>query len=83
MLMLSRRLQILIDDERYARLEAQARERGTSVATIVREAIDAAAGSDKSKKRRAASRILDAAPMPVPELDALKAELAELRERRK
>ncbi len=38
--MLSRRLQILLDDERYERLARRAEERGTSIATLVREAID-------------------------------------------
>ena len=31
---------ILIDDERYERVRALARQRGTSVATVIREALD-------------------------------------------
>jgi hypothetical protein len=74
MSMLNRRLQILIDEERYRQLAAKARERGVSVATIVREAIDSVVRPDLARKRRAARRILAAEPMDVPddpaELDA-------------
>ncbi|MGH3149800.1 MAG: ribbon-helix-helix protein, CopG family, partial [Streptosporangiaceae bacterium] len=38
--MLTHRLQILIDDERYERVRAVARQRGTSVANVIREALD-------------------------------------------
>ena len=37
---MERRLQILLDEERYARISAAAKRRGVSVATVVREAID-------------------------------------------
>jgi hypothetical protein len=39
--MLTGRLEVLIDEDRYSRLEQRARQRGTSVATLVREAINA------------------------------------------
>jgi hypothetical protein len=39
---LSRRLQVLIDEDRWARLEDEATQRGASVGTLVREAIDLA-----------------------------------------
>jgi hypothetical protein len=78
--MLSRRLQILIDDARYRRLEAVARERRLSVAAVIRDAIDAALPVDLPKKQRAASALLGAEPMPVPEMvEELKAELDEIR----
>jgi hypothetical protein len=80
MCMLDRRLQILIDEERYRRLEAAARERRLSVAAVIRDAIDAALPADLGRKRAAAKAILAAEPMPVPAtVDALKAELAEIR----
>ncbi len=80
MLMLERRLQILLDDARYRRLTATARERGTSVAAVVRDAIDLALPADLAKKRTALEAILAAEPMPVPEtVEELKAELDELR----
>jgi hypothetical protein len=63
--MLNRRTQILLDEDRYARLERRARERGCSIATLIREAIDdklGAAADDEA--RRAAGEWLLAAPAP-------------------
>lgn len=42
--MLNQRLQILLSAEQRSRLEAEARERRTSVASLIREAIDARFG---------------------------------------
>jgi hypothetical protein len=78
--MFDRRLQILIDDGRYRRLEAAARERRLSVAAVIRDAIDVALPADLGKKQTAAKALLAAEPMAVPEtIDELKAELDELR----
>ncbi len=82
MSMLNRRLQILIDDERLARLEREAQRRGVPVAVVVRDAIDAAHPLDHSTRRSAAARILAADPMPVPDPQDLRDELEELRSRR-
>jgi hypothetical protein len=80
--MLDRRLQILIDDGRYRRLEAVARERRLSVAAVIRDAIDAALPADLAKKERAAAALLAADPMPVPySVEELKAEIDEARSR--
>jgi hypothetical protein len=77
---LERRLQILIDEARYRRLVARARERDTSVSAVIREAIDVAVPDDRAKKRAAVRRILAAEPMPVPAtVEELKAELDEFR----
>ena len=82
MCMLDRRLQILIDDARFRRLEAVARERRLSIAAVIRDAIDAALPADLAKKERAAAALLAVEPMPVPEtVDELKAELDEARSR--
>jgi hypothetical protein len=82
MCMLDRRLQILIDDGRYRRLEAVARERRLSVAAVIRDAIDAALPADLAKKERAAAALLAAEPMPVPDtVEELKAEIDEARSR--
>ena len=76
MLMLERRLQILLDEGRYRRLANAARMRKTSVAAIVRDAIDQALPVDHDKKRAAADAILNAEPIPVPEtVEELKAEI--------
>jgi hypothetical protein len=80
--MLERRLQILIDEPRYRRVAARARERGTSVAAVIREAIDIAFPSDLAKKRAAADAILRAEPMEVPAtIEELEAELDEMHSR--
>ncbi len=79
---LERRLQILIDEERYRRIAAVARERGTSVGAVVREAIDRGLSAAPAARRRAASRILEAPDMPVPEPGELRAELEAIRGRR-
>lgn len=79
---LEHRLQILLDDERHARLTAAARERGVSVATVVREAIDRGLANSAGRRRAAASRLLSAPDMDVPGLAELKAELDDLRARR-
>jgi hypothetical protein len=79
---LDHRLQILLDADRHARLTAVARERGVSVATVVREAIDRGLPATGTRRRTAASRVLAAAPMPVPDPGALSTELADLRARR-
>ncbi|MGI8462395.1 MAG: antitoxin [Solirubrobacterales bacterium] len=79
---LEHRLQILIDDERHQRITAAARERGVSVATVVRDAIDRGIVSSAGSRRAAARRIFDAPDMPVPEPEELKAELDALRGRR-
>jgi predicted transcriptional regulator len=77
--MLERRLQILLDDARYRRVAAAARVRKTSVAAVIREAIDQALPVDLERKRAAWAEIKKAEPMPVPEtVEELKAEIAEL-----
>ena len=80
--MLTRRLQILLDDARYDRLAQRAAERGTSVATLVREAIDLAFPEVDPRKRAAFEQLMAAEPMPVPDVDELLQELDDLRARR-
>ena len=77
--MLERRLQILIDERRYRRVAAAARERNSSVAAVIRDAIDLALPGDASKKRAAAQALLEAEPIAVPDVARLKAELDERR----
>lgn len=78
---LEHRLQILLDDERHQRILAVARERGISVAAVVREAIDRGVSNPDAQRRSAGQRLLDAADMPVPEPADLHAELEQLRAR--
>jgi len=79
---LDRRLQILLDEERHERLTAVARERGVSVATVVREAIDRGLAGSAGRRQAAGRRILDAPDIDVPDVEELKHELDELRARR-
>jgi hypothetical protein len=68
MCMLTHRLQLLLDDERYERVRALARQRGTSVATIIREAIDRGLPATQRRRAAAGRRILAAEPMAVADL---------------
>lgn len=79
---LDRRLQVLLDEERHRRLSEVAAERGVSVATVVREAIDRGLPTSERRRRTAGRRVLEAPDMPVPEPDELIAELEALRGRR-
>jgi len=63
---MSHRLQILIDEDRYQRVAAIAAQRRTSVASVIREAIDRGLGDPDASRGAAIRDILDAAPMDVP-----------------
>lgn len=79
---LEHRLQILLDEERHRRITAAARERGVSVATVVREAIDRGLPGPSERRKAAGQCILDAPDMDVPEPAELKQELDAVRGRR-
>lgn len=72
---MTRRLQILIDDQRYALLEREAAVSGRAVAELIRDAIDSRYGVDLVARRAAYEQILAAAPMPVDDWDVMKGEL--------
>lgn len=78
--MYDRRLQILLDGARYRRVSAAAKARKTSVAAVIRDAIDQALPVDLEAKRKAWRELLEAEPIPVPEtVEELKRELDEIR----
>ncbi len=81
MSMLDRRLQILLDEERFQRISSLAKARGVSVATVVRDAIDRGLPAAPARRAGAARRILAAEPMAAPGPDDLRTELDELRGR--
>jgi Ribbon-helix-helix protein, copG family len=64
---LTRRLQVLVDEERYERLRREAERTGAPIGAIVRDAIDGAlpAGRDPESVEAAARQLLEADPMPV------------------
>ncbi|MDR1294728.1 MAG: hypothetical protein LBK59_07200 [Bifidobacteriaceae bacterium] len=77
MAVLERRLQLLIDHERYQRLELQARAQGRTVAAVVRDAISQHLDNDRIERAAAASRFL-ATPVPdgpEPEWTGIKRDL--------
>ena len=65
MCMLERRVQILLDDGRYERVNREARRRKVSMAAVIRDAIDRLP-SDEAGRRAAIEAILAAEPMEVP-----------------
>ena len=79
MSMLKERLQVLIEAEQRQRLEREAATLGTSVATLVRRAIDLAYPPSHHRRSTAADAILDAEPMEVPDVVDLARELDQLR----
>ena len=80
--MLVRRLQVLIDEDRWARLGSEASRRGVAVAVLVREAIDERFPALAQERRAALQAVLDAEPMDVPEPAQLRQELDSIRSRR-
>lgn len=79
---LDHRLQLLLDDDRYRKVSTVARQRGTTVAAVIREAIDRGLRGPDEDRMAAGRRLLAADPMPVPDLPELLAELDDLRGRR-
>jgi hypothetical protein len=80
--MLSHRLQLLLDEDRYQRVASLARQRKISVAAVIREAIDHGLPATPQRRGSAAKRILVSEPMQVGEPEDLAAEIDELRGRR-
>jgi hypothetical protein len=76
---LERRLQLLLDEARYRRVAAAARERGTSVAAVIRDAIDTAIPADAAQKRAAWRQIRSLPLVPMGDPDELATELDEIR----
>ena len=78
---LDRRVQILLDKERYDRVAREARRRGVPVAALIREAIDRVLPVSDARRRAAVRTILSAEPMPVPDPDELRREIASAHDR--
>jgi predicted DNA-binding protein len=74
MSMLTERLQVLISVEQRRRLEAEAQRRGSSVATVVREAIDASLTRPTREERIQAVEAIKSMTgkyLPVEEIEAI------------
>jgi predicted DNA-binding ribbon-helix-helix protein len=74
MSMLDRRLQVLIDQALWDRLEREAERRTVSVSTLVREAIDERYPGSSAERRAALEAVLRATLMEVPSPAALRRE---------
>ncbi|HEV2753083.1 MAG TPA: ribbon-helix-helix protein, CopG family [Solirubrobacteraceae bacterium] len=74
--MLTRRTQVLLDEDRYERLREHARRSGGSVGGVIREAIDRLLDEDRPQRRQEAlAAFLDAEPALVGSPDELKGEI--------
>lgn len=78
---LTRRLQVLVDEERYAWLERVAQEQGTTVAALVREALDRAYPVEGLRADVAADRFLARAPVDLGSWEEAKREIEDGLER--
>jgi hypothetical protein len=73
--MLTRRTQLLLDEDRYERLARRAETTGSSVGALIREAIDLAYPREELTRREAADRLLAAEPMPVEDWPEMKRQI--------
>ena len=76
-----RRIHVLLDEARYQRVAAAAKERNSSVGAVIRDAIDKTLPAESARRRAAAERILSMPPIPMPDPQELKRELDEIRGR--
>ncbi|QBI19616.1 hypothetical protein ER308_08675 [Egibacter rhizosphaerae] len=72
---LTRRLQVLMQEERFAHLERIAREQGTTVAALVRDAVDRTYPPEGRSAADAADRLLARAPIELGTWEDAKAEV--------
>jgi hypothetical protein len=72
---LTHRMQILLDEDQYARLSRRAKAEGRSVGALIREAVDFMWTAGDSRKAEAAAAVLAAEPMAVGSPDDLAREL--------
>lgn len=79
---MSHRLQLLLDEERYERVAAEAKRQRISVAAVIRDAIDDRLGHRHEHKVAAADRLLAVEPVDVPPDDELVEEIHRLRDER-
>jgi hypothetical protein len=75
---MSHRLQVLLDEQRLARLNSEAERRGSSVANLVREAIDIAFPAEGMSRSEAFRVLAEAEPIEVGDWDDIKAEIEQM-----
>jgi plasmid stability protein len=74
---LTKRTQILLDDDLHARLRETAASRGISLGALIREAIDEKLSRAQEARAKAIDRLLAAPPMPVDDWPVMKKEMLE------
>ena len=79
--LLTRRLQVLLDDARFDQLEQLAQRRKTTVAALVRAALDRMLAEQGMAHGQATERFLNRPPVDFGPWEDLKAELDEALER--
>jgi plasmid stability protein len=74
---LTRRTQLLLDDELHRRLREMAAQRGISMGALIREAIDEKLSQVQDERARAIDELLAAEPMPVQDWPIVKRQMIE------
>lgn len=74
---LTRRTQLLLDDDLHRRLRESAERRGISMGALIREAIDEKLSRVQEDRARAIDELLAAEPMPVDDWPVMKKEILE------
>jgi hypothetical protein len=74
---LTRRTQLLLDDELHHRLRETATQRGVSMGALIREAVEEKLARTQDARARAIQELLDAEPMPVEDWPVMKRQMIE------
>jgi plasmid stability protein len=74
---LTRRTQLLLDDDLHRRLREIAAQRGISMGALIREAIDEKLSGIQDERARSFSKLLAAEPMPVDDWPVMKKQMLE------
>lgn len=74
---LTRRTQLLLDDELHRRLRETAAQRGISMGALIREAIDEKLSGVRDDRAKAIDELLAAEPMPVDDWPVMKRQMLE------
>jgi hypothetical protein len=74
---LTRRTQLLLDDDLHRRLRETAAQRGISMGALIREAIDEKLSQVQDDRAKAIDELLAAEPMPVEDWPIMKRRMIE------
>jgi plasmid stability protein len=74
---LTRRTQLLLDDDLHRRLRETAAQRGISMGALIREAIDEKLSQVQDDRARAIDKLLAAEPMPIDDWPVMKKQMLE------